>query len=253
MRPEPPSLPCFVCVRPPFVPCIARQVACKQLVGLYLSIWARKRVARHIRGIQATSAATGWGGYLGNKGAVAVRLRVHDAPLVVVCSHLASGDAKGDEQRRNGDVAEIMRRCVFANPDGQPGGWFGAAWVRNCCSNAPSFSHSDCITAFVFASMLLKLAVQCNSATSTHNSLPAVYCAVLCCRRTVLAAAVEQQQQQWPLGQHVCHPGPPQRCVAGRPQLPPDLRGRGGTQVSFGCEAVLAGLAAAALGCVVEC
>jgi phosphatidylinositol-bisphosphatase len=86
-------------------------------VGVYLSIWARKRVARCIRGIQATSAATGWGGYLGNKGAVAVRLRVHDAPLVVVCSHLASGDARGDEQRRNSDVADIMRRCVFENPD----------------------------------------------------------------------------------------------------------------------------------------
>jgi hypothetical protein len=88
-------------------------------VGLYLSVWARKRVARSMRGIQATSAATGWGGYLGNKGAVAVRLRVHDAPLVLVCSHLASGDAKGDEQRRNTDVAEIMRRCVFDNPDAQ--------------------------------------------------------------------------------------------------------------------------------------
>lgn len=95
------------------------QVACKQLVGLYLSVWARKRVARSMRGIQATSAATGWGGYLGNKGAVAVRLRVHDAPLVLVCSHLASGDAKGDEQRRNADVAEITRRCVFDNPDAQ--------------------------------------------------------------------------------------------------------------------------------------
>lgn len=88
-------------------------------MGLYLSVWARKRVARSMRGIQATSAATGWGGYLGNKGAVAVRLRVHDAPLVLVCSHLASGDAKGDEQRRNADVADIMRRCVFDNPDAQ--------------------------------------------------------------------------------------------------------------------------------------
>jgi len=97
------------------------QVACKQLVGLYLSIWARKRIARHIRGIQATTAATGWGGYLGNKGAVAVRLRVYDAPLVVVCSHLASGDARGDEQRRNADVADIMRRCVFENPEVQQG------------------------------------------------------------------------------------------------------------------------------------
>lgn len=99
---------------------------------MYLSIWARKRVARHIRGIQATTAATGWGGYLGNKGAVAVRLRVYDAPLVVVCSHLASGDGRGDEQRRNADVADIMRRCVFENPEVQQGELvLAASWSRN--------------------------------------------------------------------------------------------------------------------------
>jgi hypothetical protein len=98
------------------------QVACKQLVGLYLSVWARKRAARSMRAIETASAATGWGGYLGNKGAVAVRLRVHDAPLVVVCSHLASGDARGDEQRRNADVADIMRRCVFGSPGEQQQG-----------------------------------------------------------------------------------------------------------------------------------
>jgi hypothetical protein len=40
-------------------------------------------------------------------------MRVYDAPLVVLCSHLASGDAEGDELKRNSDVAEIMRRCVF--------------------------------------------------------------------------------------------------------------------------------------------
>jgi phosphatidylinositol-bisphosphatase len=97
-------------------------VACKQLVGLYLTVWARKRLARGVRGVQAAAAATGWGGYLGNKGGVAVRLRVHDAGLVLVCTHLASGDAEGDEQRRNADVREILRRCVFDGLDGQAGG-----------------------------------------------------------------------------------------------------------------------------------
>ncbi|KIZ02075.1 hypothetical protein MNEG_5880 [Monoraphidium neglectum] len=88
-------------------------VAAKQMVGLYLSVWVRKRLARHVRGVQTTSAATGWGGYVGNKGAVAARFRVHDAPVCVVCSHLASGDQEGDELRRNADAAEILRRCVF--------------------------------------------------------------------------------------------------------------------------------------------
>lgn len=103
-------------------------------------MWARKGVARSIRGVQATSAATGWGGYLGNKGAVAVRLRVHDAPLVVVCSHLASGDARGDEQRRNADVADIVRRCVFENPDAAGGWCFGASVVAGCALACPAAS-----------------------------------------------------------------------------------------------------------------
>jgi hypothetical protein len=63
--------------------------------------------------------ALGFGGYLGNKGAVAARMRVHDAAVLFVASHLASGDAEGDEQRRNADVAEIMRRCTFS-ADQQP-------------------------------------------------------------------------------------------------------------------------------------
>jgi hypothetical protein len=46
-------------------------------------------------------------------GAVAVRLRVWDAPLVLVCSHLASGEAEGDEAKRNADYAEICKRCLF--------------------------------------------------------------------------------------------------------------------------------------------
>jgi hypothetical protein len=46
-------------------------------------------------------------------GAVAVRMRVHDTPLLLVCCHLASGDAEGDEARRNSDAAEILRRCAF--------------------------------------------------------------------------------------------------------------------------------------------
>ncbi|KAF8068242.1 Ocrl [Scenedesmus sp. PABB004] len=109
------------------------QVACKQLVGVYVSLWARKATARCIRGVEAAAAATGFGGYLGNKGAAALRLRVHDASLVVVAAHLASGDAEGDEARRNADAAEILRRCTFGGGGGAapaPGGhWGGLAAI----------------------------------------------------------------------------------------------------------------------------
>jgi hypothetical protein len=190
------------------------QVACKQLVGLYLSVWARKHVARNMRGIQATSAATGWGGYLGNKGAVAVRLRMYDAPLCVVCSHLPSGDAKGDEQRRNSDVADIMRRCVFENPD-TPGGQHGLSRLQ-----AESMSLNHRIAQFM-ASCNMHLASSVRQTQLHHLQygwqksawVLQVWLHVCClCRGSIQQAG--QQQQQRALGQHVRHPGPPQCGVA---------------------------------------
>ncbi len=44
------------------------QVVSKQMVGLYLSVWVRKRMLPHVRGVQTAVVATGFGGYLGNKG-----------------------------------------------------------------------------------------------------------------------------------------------------------------------------------------
>lgn len=46
------------------------QVAAKQMVGLYLSIWVTKSLLLHIRGLQVASVGTGVMGYLGNKGHV---------------------------------------------------------------------------------------------------------------------------------------------------------------------------------------
>ena len=45
------------------------QVAAKQMVGVYLSVWVRRPLLQHIRGVQVTSIGTGVLGYLGNKGA----------------------------------------------------------------------------------------------------------------------------------------------------------------------------------------
>ncbi|MEW5306934.1 MAG: hypothetical protein WDW36_009363 [Sanguina aurantia] len=90
------------------------QVACKQMVGTYISVWARKALLPHVKGVQVAYVATGFGGYLGNKGAVAVRLRVYDSPLCFVNCHLSSGDQEGDAAKRHADVAEILRRCAFS-------------------------------------------------------------------------------------------------------------------------------------------
>ncbi len=44
------------------------QVAAKQMVGVYLSIWVRQSLLPHVHGTQVTSVGTGVLGYLGNKG-----------------------------------------------------------------------------------------------------------------------------------------------------------------------------------------
>ena len=46
-------------------------------------------------------------------GAVAVRLRVHDTGLGFVCAHLSSGEQDGDDEKRNHDFGEIVRRAQF--------------------------------------------------------------------------------------------------------------------------------------------
>eukprot|EP00200_Dunaliella_tertiolecta_P008069 CAMPEP_0202382550 /NCGR_PEP_ID=MMETSP1127-20130417/43771_1 /ASSEMBLY_ACC=CAM_ASM_000462 /TAXON_ID=3047 /ORGANISM="Dunaliella tertiolecta, Strain CCMP1320" /LENGTH=877 /DNA_ID=CAMNT_0048981771 /DNA_START=237 /DNA_END=2871 /DNA_ORIENTATION=- len=101
-------------------PDIFVQVAGKQLVGLYLTIWVRAELLPHIKGVQATQVATGFGGYLGNKGAVLVRMMVYDTPLLFVCSHLSAGAQDGDELWRNYHVREIMGRADFP-PRAGPG------------------------------------------------------------------------------------------------------------------------------------
>ncbi|KAL0027397.1 hypothetical protein WJX79_008379 [Trebouxia sp. C0005] len=89
------------------------QVAAKQMVGVYLSLWVRRGVLPHMRGVQVTSVGTGMMGYLGNKGAVAARLRVYDSGICFICSHLSSGENEGDELKRNYDYSEIVRRGQF--------------------------------------------------------------------------------------------------------------------------------------------
>ncbi|CAK0784059.1 hypothetical protein CVIRNUC_007262 [Coccomyxa viridis] len=95
-----------------------QQVAAKQMVGLYLSVWVRSEMLPYIRGVQATSVGTGVMGYFGNKGAVAVRMRVYDTGISLVNCHLSSGQNEGDSLRRHADYAEIVRRGAFP-PDGQ--------------------------------------------------------------------------------------------------------------------------------------
>lgn len=91
-------------------------LASKKMVGVFISVWIRRELVRkyYISNVKVCSVACGIMGYLGNKGSVSVSMSVEGTSFCFVVAHLASGEKKGDERRRNHQVSEIFRRTVFA-------------------------------------------------------------------------------------------------------------------------------------------
>ncbi|CAN6486388.1 unnamed protein product [Victoria cruziana] len=98
------------------------RIVSKQMVGIYISIWIRRRLRRHINNLKVSPVGVGLMGYMGNKGSVSVSLSLYHSRLCFVCSHLTSGQKDGDMERRNSDVHEILRRTRFSSAidDNQP-------------------------------------------------------------------------------------------------------------------------------------
>ncbi|XVF15153.1 hypothetical protein REPUB_Repub09cG0125400 [Reevesia pubescens] len=90
-----------------------RLIATKQMVGIFLSVWARKKLVPYIAHLRVSSVGRGIMGRLGNKGCIAVSMSLHQTSFCFVCSHLASGEKDGDELKRNADVIEILKGIQF--------------------------------------------------------------------------------------------------------------------------------------------
>ncbi|KAI9764276.1 MAG: hypothetical protein M1840_008567 [Geoglossum simile] len=102
-------------------------VAEQQLIGLVLLVYASSAIAPTISSVSTTSVGTGLLGYLGNKGAVAVRLLLGETTrLVFINSHLAAGAEKASLDRRNWDASQVFNRTKFDAVDdgrGVPEEW----------------------------------------------------------------------------------------------------------------------------------
>ncbi|KAJ2883801.1 hypothetical protein FB639_002098, partial [Coemansia asiatica] len=85
----------------------------KQLIGMFIKVYARIDVLANIRCIQTASVGCGIMGMVGNKGAVAVRLVYMDTPVCLVCSHLAHGPLQLD--RRNEQFHDLCKRLAFGD------------------------------------------------------------------------------------------------------------------------------------------
>ncbi|KAK9145156.1 hypothetical protein Sjap_005059 [Stephania japonica] len=91
------------------------RIVSKQMVGIYVSVWVRKSLRRHINNLKVSPVGVGIMGYMGNKGSISISMSLFQTRLCIVCSHLTSGHKVGDEQRRNSDVFEILRRTQFSS------------------------------------------------------------------------------------------------------------------------------------------
>ncbi|KAK3227800.1 hypothetical protein Dsin_007662 [Dipteronia sinensis] len=90
-------------------------MASKKMVGVFISVWMKKELLRKycVSNVKVSSVACGIMGYLGNKGSVSVSLSIEGTSFCFIAAHLASGEKKGDEGRRNHQVSEIFRRTCF--------------------------------------------------------------------------------------------------------------------------------------------
>ncbi|CAL4946874.1 unnamed protein product [Urochloa decumbens] len=89
-------------------------IACKQMVGIFVTVWVKKELVQHIGHLRKSCIGRGILGCLGNKGCISVSMTLHETSFCFVCSHLASGQKEGDEFRRNSDVLEILRLTMFS-------------------------------------------------------------------------------------------------------------------------------------------
>ncbi|KAJ1328886.1 inositol polyphosphate 5-phosphatase INPP5B/F [Microdochium nivale] len=90
-------------------------VACQQMVGLLLFIYASPEVAATISNESTVSVGTGLLGYMGNKGAVSTRILLGETTNVVFANcHLASGHDQASLERRWWDYGKILSQTRFA-------------------------------------------------------------------------------------------------------------------------------------------
>ncbi|XP_011032787.1 PREDICTED: type I inositol 1,4,5-trisphosphate 5-phosphatase CVP2-like [Populus euphratica] len=88
-------------------------VACKQMVGVFLTVWVKNDLRDDVRNLKVSCVGRGLMGYLGNKGSISISMSLHQTSFCFICSHLTSGQKEGDELRRNSDVMEILRKTRF--------------------------------------------------------------------------------------------------------------------------------------------
>ncbi|KAK7279784.1 hypothetical protein RJT34_24841 [Clitoria ternatea] len=85
----------------------------KQMVGIFITIWVRRSLRKHIQNLKVSTVGVGVMGYIGNKGSISVSMSIYQTLFCFICTHLTAGEKEGDELKRNADVREIHQRTRF--------------------------------------------------------------------------------------------------------------------------------------------
>ncbi|XP_019258657.1 PREDICTED: type IV inositol polyphosphate 5-phosphatase 3 isoform X3 [Nicotiana attenuata] len=89
------------------------RIVSKQMVGVFLSVWVRRSLRKHIQNLNVDTVGVGVMGFIGNKGSVSVSMSIYQTFFCFICTHLTSGEKEADAVKRNTDVHEIHRRTHF--------------------------------------------------------------------------------------------------------------------------------------------
>nr|CDI53075.1 related to INP52-phosphatidylinositol phosphate phosphatase [Melanopsichium pennsylvanicum 4] len=90
-----------------------RKLASKQLVGLMILVFVRTELENSVSELATASVGVGLGGFVANKGAVAVRLKIGQRSMCFVNSHLSAMEGLQAMERRCWDWNEIYKRLRF--------------------------------------------------------------------------------------------------------------------------------------------
>ncbi|KAL5079413.1 hypothetical protein RYX36_007834 [Vicia faba] len=85
----------------------------KQMVGMFITIWARCDLYRFIQHLNVSSVGCGIMGCLANKGSISIRFVLHETSFCFICSHLASGGKEEDKRQRNVNANDILSQTSF--------------------------------------------------------------------------------------------------------------------------------------------
>ncbi|OQS05047.1 inositol polyphosphate 5-phosphatase [Thraustotheca clavata] len=87
----------------------------KHLVGILLIVFVKKEHSPYVNDVMGSTAGVGIMGVMGNKGGVAVRMKLYDSTICFVCSHLAAHTH--NVSGRNADFANILAKIEFRDTE----------------------------------------------------------------------------------------------------------------------------------------